>query len=95
MKEQWNIGDKCVYDGLVATVESVDHIAGHPDIIILSLVADEDKEMTCTVRATECESYSGTAFDQSERLDQARSDSRAIARSVDVLTDKYTGDCSF
>jgi len=95
MKTSYKVGDKCVFDGLVATIEGVDHVAGHPERILLSLVADEDKEMTCTVTVDEVTPYTYEKIDQSERLKQARHDSDMIAARVDGLTDKYIGDCSF
>lgn len=88
---KYEIGDKVVYDGLIATVEgkSTYAISNKP---CYSLVAVEDEEMTCTAGEDECEPYNGEPFDQSERLDQARFESSMIAHRVDRLTDKYFRD---
>lgn len=91
---KFKIGDKVVYDGLVATVESQSTyaISNKP---CYGLVADEDSEMTCTAGENECEPYSGEEIDQSERLSQARFESAVIAHRVDSITDKYYGDGSY
>lgn len=88
---KFKIGDKVIYDGLVATVESKSTyaISNKP---CYGLVADEDNEMTCTAGEDECEPYDGGEIDQSERLSQARFESAVIANRVDGLTDKYYRD---
>lgn len=88
---KFNVGDKVVYDGLVATIDSRSTyaISGKP---CYSLTADADEEMSCTAGEDECEAYNGEDIDQSERLQQAKRESRLIAFKVDRLTDKYFRD---
>ncbi len=91
---KYEIGDKVVYDGLVAEIESKDTYAGSGKPCY-GLVAVEDEEMTCTAGEDKCEPYDGEPIDQSERLDQARFESSVIAQRVDMVTDKYSRDGNF
>lgn len=92
MKHKFKIGDKVIYDGLVATVEGLTETAIGA-LPMLELVSTEDSEMTCTAMEDECESYNeDELIDQEERLRIARRESYLIARKVDGITDKYYRD---
>lgn len=88
---KYKIGDKVIYDGLIATVESQSTyaISNEP---CYGIVSDEDSELTCTVGEDECELYKGEEIDQSERLRKARFESAAIDYLVNSITDKYYRD---
>lgn len=90
-KHKFNIGDKVVYDGLIATVESQSTyaISGDP---CYGLVSDENLELSCTGDEKLCERYDGETFDQSGRLETASLESDLIAMKVDNITDKYFRD---
>lgn len=89
---RFSIGDRVVYDGLIAKVYNIDKVAGTDDDLY-SLEAEEDCEMTCCVTEEGIELYSGQELDQDRRLADARFNSAIIAHSVDRLTDKYIGCC--
>ena len=88
---KFEVGDKVIYDGLVATIEdrSTYAVSNKP---CYGLVADEDNEMTCTAGEDECEPYDGKEFDQSDRINQAKFESAVISHRVDRITDKYYRD---
>jgi len=89
MTHKFNINDKVIYDGLVATIESRDfYVSGTP---CYGLVSDENPEFTCTAGEDEVEPHDGSDIDQTERLRQAQRDSDHIAFEVDSITDKYYG----
>ena len=89
---KFNIGDRVVYDGLIAKIYDVDKIAG-TDRDLYALESEENSEMTCSATEEGIELYSGQELDQEQRLADARFDSAVIARKIDRITDKYIGDC--
>lgn len=94
LQYKFNIGDKVIYQGLIATIETRDTyaISGLP---CYSIVSDLDKELTCTAPETECEAYDGQDVDQLPALAEAAYSSQRIAAIADSVTDKHIGDCSF
>ena len=75
MKEpKYKVGDKVVYDGLIAKIYSTSTytISGKP---CYSLEAEEDPELSCTVGEDDIEPYVDQELDQQKRLLEARIDS--------------------
>lgn len=91
MSFKYNIGDKVIYDGLVAIIESQSTyaISGKN---CYGLVSEENNELSCTGAEDKCEPYDDEEFDQSERLSDAQFESHLIRMKVDSITDKYIGD---
>lgn len=76
LPHKFKVGQKVVYDGLIATIESLGiYFDGE---LNYSIISEENSELTCTAREEKCELYNGEELDQTERLFQADSDSLRI-----------------
>ena len=88
MTHKFNIGQKVVYDGLLAEVESQSNYTDGRNCY--GLVCLEDSELTCTADEDKCDIYDeAEELDQSKALSEAHDSSRRIAGMVDRITDKY------
>jgi len=87
-KHKFKIGEKVIYEGLIATVESCgEYFNGKPSY---GLVAVENTELFCTADETKCEPYNeGDEIDQSEALRSAQLHSAHIQNMVGGITDKF------
>lgn len=90
-KHKFEIGQRVIYEGLIAVIESKDtyYADGRP---CYGLVAEEDEELTCTADEEKCELYIDQEIDQNEALFMANLESKRIQNMVGGLTDKYFRD---
>ncbi len=90
-KHRYSIGQKVVYEGLIAVIEDrSEYVDGNP---CYSLVAVSDKELSCTADERKCEPYNeGDEVDEYPALQEAKNASALITKMGDCLTDKYFRD---
>lgn len=93
METKFKVGDKVIYQGVLAKVLRVDEYpdGGH----CYSLEAVNNSEMTCTANEKDCELSVDNDFDDSEALEAAQYHSDLVLGMVDSITDKYLGDGSY
>ena len=89
-KYKFKIGQKVIYEGLIATIESRGTYFN--DKPCYGLFAEENEELTCTADEEKCELYTEQEIDQSEALFAANMSSIAIRGTVENLTDKHFRD---
>lgn len=87
---KYKIGQLVICNGLIGIVESISTIAG-TELPLYSLIARDDKELSCSVGEEEIEEYIDE-IDQKEAMSDAHFSSFMTMKMVDNLTDKYYGD---
>ena len=89
-KYKYEIGQKVIYEGLIAIIESKStYVNGNP---CYGLVAEENEELSCTADEAKCELYIDQEIDQGKALFAADMSSIAIRGTVGKITDKYFRD---
>lgn len=88
---KYNVGDKVIYLDMGAEIDSVSHVANHPELILYSLTSLDDSDLTCSALENEGEEYFDE-HDNTEALQKAHSESEIIRSTIDSLTDKYYSD---
>ncbi len=87
-ERKYRVGDEVIYQGLIATVDTVSEtFAGE---LTVGLIAKSDPELTCTAKEADCEPYDGEEYD--EDFSPIRANNLRIANMVDRLTDKHFRD---
>ena len=87
---KFEVGQKVIYEGLIATIESKsNYVNGKP---CYGLVAEENEELSCTADEEKCELYTNQEINQSEALFAADMSSSAIRGTFGNLTDKHFRD---
>lgn len=86
MEYIFNIGERVIYDGLIAIIEDVGiDTNGNATY---NLIAEKDDELTCTAKECNIEKYQNQDIDQDVTLEDAYFYSNAIANLGNNLTDK-------
>lgn len=87
---KFEIGQKVVYEGIIGIIETKgSYVDGRPSY---GLVAEEDKELSCTADESKCELYVDQEIDQEPALNEAKFNPSVIMHSVGNLTDKHFRD---
>ena len=87
---KFDVGDRVLYKGLVATVEGKSNFMdNHP---CYALVAEIDPELTCTAAERDCEAYTDQDIGQLAAVHDANLASLSIQNRVGNITDKYFRD---
>jgi hypothetical protein len=89
-QHKFEVGQRVIYEGLIAIIEKRWNTTdGKP---FYSLVAEENKELSCSAQEEKCELYIDQEIDQSEALFAADMAGLAIMGTVGKLADKYFRD---
>lgn len=89
-EHKFEVGQKVIYEGLIAIIESKsNYVNGKP---CYGLVAEENEELSCTADEEKCELYIDQEIDQREALFAADMSSIAIRVTVGNITDKHFRD---
>ena len=82
----FQIGEKVIYDGLIATIEG--RWLSTNNTPQYDLVSDIDNELTCSAPEAKCEPFHNQEIDESPALSLAYLESKRIQNLGESLTDK-------